>query len=60
MRIIKLVILLCGFGGLAINIRSLFRSINNNDSVVLDLVGIILWILYIFVLQYNYKIKKEK
>ncbi len=56
----RLFILLCGVGGLAIEIRGLVRSINNNESIVFDVVGVCIWILYILMSQYSLKTKKGK
>ncbi len=56
----RLFILLCGVGGLALNIRRLVRSMNNNESIVFDVVGVCIWLLYILVLQYSFKTKKGK
>jgi hypothetical protein len=56
----RLMLFLCGVGGLAINIRRLVRSMNNNESIVSDVVGVCIWILYILVLQYSFKTKKRK
>ena len=56
----RLMVFLCGLGGLALNVRGLVRSINNNENVVADIVGVCIWIVYIVALQYNFKLKNRK
>lgn len=52
-------VFICGFSGLTLGIYQLIHAINNDGSITMPIINIILWSIYILSIYYSIKTKKH-